>query len=153
MFSNKYNGLKFCLCFTHKILYTLCSINKCTNCILYLLCNPSLSLIFVQGQCDLLRSAKIDALDTLRQLALACEASGLIVTSDGQYTSHGLSSRRGSSHGNGRIWAQETCREMERAFIHRWMNGWMMSREMYRCLSRRDGNMDSSPFIEAGACF
>uniref|UniRef100_A0A672SWX8 Phosphoinositide phospholipase C n=1 Tax=Sinocyclocheilus grahami TaxID=75366 RepID=A0A672SWX8_SINGR len=55
-----------------------------------------------KGQCDLLRSAKIDALDTLRQLALACEASGLILTSDGHYTPHGLSSRRGSSHGNGR---------------------------------------------------
>uniref|UniRef100_A0A671NHX3 Phosphoinositide phospholipase C n=1 Tax=Sinocyclocheilus anshuiensis TaxID=1608454 RepID=A0A671NHX3_9TELE len=54
-----------------------------------------------KGQCDLLRSAKMDALDTLRQLALACEASGLILTSDGHYTPHGLSSRRGSSHGNG----------------------------------------------------
>ncbi|XP_056098112.1 inactive phospholipase C-like protein 1 [Rhinichthys klamathensis goyatoka] len=58
------------------------------------------NITVLKGQCDLLRSAKMDALDTLRQLALACEASGLILTSDGQYTPHG---RRGSSHGNGRI--------------------------------------------------
>ncbi|XP_016111338.1 inactive phospholipase C-like protein 1 isoform X1 [Sinocyclocheilus grahami] len=62
-----------------------------------------LKFYLANGQCDLLRSAKLDALDTLRQLALACEVSGLILTSDGHYTPHGLSSRRGSSHGNGRI--------------------------------------------------
>uniref|UniRef100_A0A671NFN5 Phosphoinositide phospholipase C n=1 Tax=Sinocyclocheilus anshuiensis TaxID=1608454 RepID=A0A671NFN5_9TELE len=61
------------------------------------------NITVLKGQCDLLRSAKLDALDTLRQLALACEVSGLILTSDGHYTPHGLSSRRGSSHGNGRI--------------------------------------------------
>lgn len=61
------------------------------------------NITVLKGQCDLLRSAKTDALDTLRQLALACEACGLTVTSDGQYTSHGLSNRRGSNHGNGRI--------------------------------------------------
>ncbi|XP_026073701.1 inactive phospholipase C-like protein 1 [Carassius auratus] len=60
------------------------------------------NITVLKGQCDLLRSAKMDALDTLRQLALACEASGLTLTSDGHYTPHGLSSRRGSSHGNGR---------------------------------------------------
>ncbi|XP_016398398.1 inactive phospholipase C-like protein 1 isoform X2 [Sinocyclocheilus rhinocerous] len=62
-----------------------------------------LKFYLANGQCDLLRSAKLDALDMLRQLALACEVSGLILTSDGHYTPHGLSSRRGSSHGNGRI--------------------------------------------------
>lgn len=56
-----------------------------------------------QGQCDLLRSAKMDALDALRQLVLACEASGLTLTSELQYTPHSLTSRRGSNHGNGRI--------------------------------------------------
>uniref|UniRef100_A0A673MLG8 Phosphoinositide phospholipase C n=1 Tax=Sinocyclocheilus rhinocerous TaxID=307959 RepID=A0A673MLG8_9TELE len=61
------------------------------------------NITVLKGQCDLLRSAKLDALDMLRQLALACEVSGLILTSDGHYTPHGLSSRRGSSHGNGRI--------------------------------------------------
>uniref|UniRef100_A0A8C1VG51 Phosphoinositide phospholipase C n=1 Tax=Cyprinus carpio TaxID=7962 RepID=A0A8C1VG51_CYPCA len=61
------------------------------------------NITVLKGQCDLLRGAKLDALDALRQLALACEASGLILTSDGHYTPHGLSSRRGSSHGNGRI--------------------------------------------------
>ncbi|KTF95637.1 hypothetical protein cypCar_00019044 [Cyprinus carpio] len=60
------------------------------------------NITVLKGQCDLLRSAKIDALDTLRQLALACEASGLILTSDGHYTPHGTSTRRGSGHSNGR---------------------------------------------------
>ncbi|XP_014029003.2 inactive phospholipase C-like protein 1 [Salmo salar] len=81
------------------------------------------NITVLKGQCDLLRSAKIDSLDALRQLALACEACGLTSTtssctsfgpSDLFYTSH---SRRGNSqerrgstqerrvntHGNGRI--------------------------------------------------
>ncbi|XP_059356165.1 inactive phospholipase C-like protein 1 isoform X1 [Carassius carassius] len=61
------------------------------------------NITVLKGQCDLLRGAKLDALDSLRQLALACEASGLILNSDGHYTPHGLSSRRGSNHGNGHI--------------------------------------------------
>ncbi|KAK3543603.1 hypothetical protein QTP70_023951 [Hemibagrus guttatus] len=61
------------------------------------------NITVLKGQCDLLRSAKMDALDALRQLVLACEASGLTVTSELQYTPHNLTSRRGSSHGNGRI--------------------------------------------------
>ncbi|XP_026127362.1 inactive phospholipase C-like protein 1 [Carassius auratus] len=61
------------------------------------------NITVLKGQCDLLRGAKLDALDSLRQLALACEASGLILNSDGHYAPHGLSSRRGSNHGNGRI--------------------------------------------------
>uniref|UniRef100_A0A3P8ZJS0 Phosphoinositide phospholipase C n=1 Tax=Esox lucius TaxID=8010 RepID=A0A3P8ZJS0_ESOLU len=59
------------------------------------------NITVLKGQCDLLRSAKADSLDALRQLALACEACGF--TSSGPsdlYTSHG---RRGSTHGNGRI--------------------------------------------------
>ncbi|MCI4378235.1 hypothetical protein PGIGA_G00213530 [Pangasianodon gigas] len=61
------------------------------------------NITVLKGQCDLLRSAKMDALDALRQLVLACEASGLTLTSELQYTPHSLTSRRGSSHGNGRI--------------------------------------------------
>uniref|UniRef100_W5K3S9 Phosphoinositide phospholipase C n=1 Tax=Astyanax mexicanus TaxID=7994 RepID=W5K3S9_ASTMX len=61
------------------------------------------NITVLKGQCDLLRTAKVDALDALRQLVLACEACGLTVTSDLQYTPHSLTPRRGSSHGNGRI--------------------------------------------------
>ncbi|XP_062862516.1 inactive phospholipase C-like protein 1 isoform X2 [Trichomycterus rosablanca] len=61
------------------------------------------NITVLKGQCDLLRTAKTDALDALRQLVLACEACGLTLTSDLQYTPHNLTSRRGSSHGNGRI--------------------------------------------------
>uniref|UniRef100_A0A4W4GSW2 Phosphoinositide phospholipase C n=1 Tax=Electrophorus electricus TaxID=8005 RepID=A0A4W4GSW2_ELEEL len=61
------------------------------------------NITVLKGQCDLLRTAKMDALDALRQLVLACEACGLALTSELQYTPHSLTSRRGSSHGNGRI--------------------------------------------------
>ncbi|XP_076857773.1 inactive phospholipase C-like protein 1 isoform X2 [Brachyhypopomus gauderio] len=60
------------------------------------------NITVLKGQCDLLRTAKIDALDALRQLVLACEACGLTLTSD-LHTPQSLTSRRGSSHGNGRI--------------------------------------------------
>lgn len=69
----------------------------------------------LQGQSDLLRGAKMDSLDSLRQLALACEACGLTsssssnsssssISADHYYSSHPLPGRRSSSHGNGRIW-------------------------------------------------
>ncbi len=69
----------------------------------------------LQGQSDLLRGAKMDSLDALRQLALACEACGLtsstssnsssstFSTAELHYSSHPLSGRRSSTHGNGRI--------------------------------------------------
>lgn len=70
----------------------------------------------LQGQSDLLRGAKMDSLDALRQLALACEACGLTSSSSSSnsssstfstaelhYSSHPLSGRRSSTHGNGRI--------------------------------------------------
>ncbi|KAG7463925.1 hypothetical protein MATL_G00181820 [Megalops atlanticus] len=66
------------------------------------------NITVLKGQCDLLRSAKADALDALRQLALACEACGLTASLDLQYTPHPASdhsahTRRGSAQGNGRI--------------------------------------------------
>lgn len=68
----------------------------------------------LQGQSDLLRGAKLDSLDALRQLALACEACGLtsassnsssstFSTAELHYSSHPVSGRRSSTHGNGRI--------------------------------------------------
>lgn len=66
----------------------------------------------LQGQSDLLRGAKTDSLDALRQLALACEACGLISSSSSSstfsttelcYSSQPLSGRPSSTHGNGRI--------------------------------------------------
>lgn len=79
--------------------------------------NPSnVSPYVPQGQSDLLRGAKMDSLDALRQLALACEACGLTSSSSStnsssstfstaelHYSSHPLSGRRSSTHGNGRI--------------------------------------------------
>lgn len=38
-------------------------------------------LSVLQGQTDLLRGAKLDALDAVRQLALACEVCGLTSSS------------------------------------------------------------------------
>ncbi|XP_061089655.1 inactive phospholipase C-like protein 1 [Conger conger] len=69
------------------------------------------NITVLKGQSDLLRGAKMEALDALRQLALACEAFGLSAPQDlqnppqpssdlGTYTSH---PRRGSTQGNGRI--------------------------------------------------
>ncbi|XP_051937703.1 inactive phospholipase C-like protein 1 [Hippocampus zosterae] len=68
----------------------------------------------LKGQSDLLRGAKIDSLDALRQVALACEASGLTCppsnnsaatfsAAELHYTSHNFSGRRSSTHSNGRI--------------------------------------------------
>ncbi|TNN61864.1 Inactive phospholipase C-like protein 1 [Liparis tanakae] len=70
------------------------------------------NITVLKGQSDLLRGAKMDSLDALRQLALACEACGLTSTSSSsstfstaelQYSTHSLSGRRASTHGNGRI--------------------------------------------------
>ncbi|XP_071374869.1 inactive phospholipase C-like protein 1 isoform X2 [Centroberyx affinis] len=71
------------------------------------------NITVLKGQCDLLRGAKMDSLDALRQLALACEACGLTSssttssssssTAELHYASHPSSGRRGSTHGNGRI--------------------------------------------------
>ncbi|XP_059198706.1 inactive phospholipase C-like protein 1 [Centropristis striata] len=74
------------------------------------------NITVLKGQCDLLRGAKMDSLDALRQLALACEACGLTSSSSSSnssastfstaelhYTSHPMSGRRSSTHGNGRI--------------------------------------------------
>uniref|UniRef100_A0A673AR34 Phosphoinositide phospholipase C n=1 Tax=Sphaeramia orbicularis TaxID=375764 RepID=A0A673AR34_9TELE len=70
------------------------------------------NITVLKGQCDLLRGAKMDSLDALRQLALACEACGLtssnassstFSTAELHYSSHPLSGRRSSTHGNGRI--------------------------------------------------
>ncbi|KAM8857062.1 inactive phospholipase C-like protein 1 [Synchiropus picturatus] len=74
------------------------------------------NITVLKGQSDLLRGAKMDSLDALRQLALACEACGLTCstsssnsssstfsTAELHYTSHPLAARRGSVHGNGRI--------------------------------------------------
>ncbi|KAJ0005424.1 hypothetical protein NQD34_015318 [Periophthalmus magnuspinnatus] len=73
------------------------------------------NITVLKGQCDLLRGAKMDSLDALRQLALACEACGLtssspssnssssFSTAELHYSSHPQGGRRGSSYGNGRI--------------------------------------------------
>ncbi|XP_062287711.1 inactive phospholipase C-like protein 1 isoform X2 [Scomber scombrus] len=74
------------------------------------------NITVLKGQGDLLRGAKMDSLDALRQLALACEASGLtspssssnsssstFSTAELHYSSHPLAARRSSTHGNGRI--------------------------------------------------
>ncbi|GLD56594.1 inactive phospholipase C-like protein 1 [Lates japonicus] len=74
------------------------------------------NITVLKGQSDLLRGAKMDSLDALRQLALACEACGLTSSSSStnsssstfsaaelHYSSHPLSGRRSSTHGNGRI--------------------------------------------------
>lgn len=74
------------------------------------------NITVLKGQSDLLRGAKMDSLDALRQLALACEASGLtspssssnssssiFSTAELHYSSHPLAARRSSTHGNGRI--------------------------------------------------
>uniref|UniRef100_A0A3P8UAE3 Phosphoinositide phospholipase C n=1 Tax=Amphiprion percula TaxID=161767 RepID=A0A3P8UAE3_AMPPE len=73
------------------------------------------NITVLKGQSDLLRGAKLDSLDALRQLALACEACGLTSSSSSNsssssfstaelhYSSHPLSGRRSSTHGNGRI--------------------------------------------------
>nr|XP_043875058.1 inactive phospholipase C-like protein 1 [Solea senegalensis] len=75
------------------------------------------NITVLKGQSDLLRGAKMDSLDALRQLALACEACGLTSSSSSSnntsssafsiaelhYSSHPLSGRRSSTHGNGRI--------------------------------------------------
>lgn len=74
----------------------------------------------LQGQGDLLRGAKMDSLDSLRQLALACEACGLTSCSSSNssssafsaehyYSSQPLPGRRSSSHGNGRVWCLSRC--------------------------------------------
>ncbi|MEQ2241940.1 hypothetical protein ILYODFUR_030537 [Ilyodon furcidens] len=69
--------------------------------------------LLLEGQSDLLRGAKMDSLDALRQLALACEACGLtsspsnssnsFSTAELHYSSQPTSGRRSSTHGNGRI--------------------------------------------------
>ncbi|XP_054471163.1 inactive phospholipase C-like protein 1 [Anoplopoma fimbria] len=76
------------------------------------------NITVLKGQSDLLRGAKMDSLDALRQLALACEACGLtssstssssnsssstFSTAELHYSSHPLPGRRSSTHGNGRI--------------------------------------------------
>ncbi|XP_072253650.1 inactive phospholipase C-like protein 1 isoform X2 [Leuresthes tenuis] len=70
------------------------------------------NITVLKGQSDLLRGAKMDSLDALRQLALACEACGLtssnsssssFSTAELHYSSHPSSGRRSSTHGNGRI--------------------------------------------------
>ncbi|XP_056892284.1 inactive phospholipase C-like protein 1 [Takifugu flavidus] len=72
------------------------------------------NITVLKGQSDLLRGAKMDSLDSLRQLALACEACGLTsssssnsssssISADHYYSSHPFPGRRSSSHGNGRI--------------------------------------------------
>ncbi|KPP75010.1 inactive phospholipase C-like protein 1-like [Scleropages formosus] len=68
------------------------------------------NITVLKGQCDLLRGAKMDALDALRQLALACEACGLVAPSALHGTSavlqlanHNAHARRGSAQGNGRV--------------------------------------------------
>ncbi|KAK5860639.1 hypothetical protein PBY51_022101 [Eleginops maclovinus] len=74
------------------------------------------NITVLKGQSDLLRGAKMDSLDALRQLALACEACGLTSSSSSansssstfstaelHYSSHPQSGRRSSTHGNGRI--------------------------------------------------
>uniref|UniRef100_A0A3P9H0N5 Phosphoinositide phospholipase C n=1 Tax=Oryzias latipes TaxID=8090 RepID=A0A3P9H0N5_ORYLA len=65
------------------------------------------NITVLKGQSDLLRGAKVDSLDALRQLALACEACSLTSSSSSSfstaelhYTAHPTSSRRSS---NGRI--------------------------------------------------
>ncbi|KAM8748996.1 inactive phospholipase C-like protein 1 [Acanthopagrus schlegelii] len=70
------------------------------------------NITVLKGQCDLLRGAKMDSLDALRQLALACEACGLTSSSSSSNSSssnfstaelHYSSHRRSSTHGNGRV--------------------------------------------------
>uniref|UniRef100_H3BZL2 Phosphoinositide phospholipase C n=1 Tax=Tetraodon nigroviridis TaxID=99883 RepID=H3BZL2_TETNG len=72
------------------------------------------NITVLKGQSDLLRGAKMDSLDSLRQLALACEACGLTSCSSSNsssstfsaehyYSSQPPSGRRSSSHGNGRV--------------------------------------------------
>uniref|UniRef100_A0A8C9ZHB3 Phosphoinositide phospholipase C n=1 Tax=Sander lucioperca TaxID=283035 RepID=A0A8C9ZHB3_SANLU len=70
------------------------------------------NITVLKGQSDLLRGAKMDSLDALRQLALACEACGLTSSNSSastfsaaelHYSSHPLFGRRSSTHGNGRI--------------------------------------------------
>ncbi|KAG9348687.1 hypothetical protein JZ751_029004 [Albula glossodonta] len=67
------------------------------------------NITVLKGQSDLLRGAKADAQDSMRQLALACEACGLTTPLDIQYTphtapDHSAPCRRGSTaQGNGRI--------------------------------------------------
>lgn len=67
----------------------------------------------LQGQSDLLRGAKMDSLDALRQLALACEAcvltssnssSSTFSTAERHYSSHPLPACQSNTQGNGRIW-------------------------------------------------
>uniref|UniRef100_A0A3Q3KPX1 Phosphoinositide phospholipase C n=1 Tax=Monopterus albus TaxID=43700 RepID=A0A3Q3KPX1_MONAL len=73
------------------------------------------NITVLKGQSDLLRGAKVDSLDALRQLALACEACGLtsssspnsssstFSTAELHYSSQPMCGRRSSTHGNGRI--------------------------------------------------
>ncbi|XP_054642537.1 inactive phospholipase C-like protein 1 [Dunckerocampus dactyliophorus] len=75
------------------------------------------NITVLKGQSDLLRGAKMDSLDALRQLALACEASGLTspssnssslstfssATAELHYTSQTSGGRRSSTHSNGRV--------------------------------------------------
>ncbi|XP_034042460.1 inactive phospholipase C-like protein 1 [Thalassophryne amazonica] len=69
------------------------------------------NITVLKGQCDLLRGAKLDSVDALRQIALACEACGLTAvsspsafsTAEVHYTPHCPAAQRGSAHGNGRI--------------------------------------------------
>ncbi|XP_061826817.2 inactive phospholipase C-like protein 1 isoform X1 [Nerophis lumbriciformis] len=75
------------------------------------------NITVLKGQSDLLRGAKMDSLDALRQVALACEASGLTSPSSDSlrsatfssaatelhFTSQASSGRRGSTHSNGRV--------------------------------------------------
>ncbi|XP_063070218.1 inactive phospholipase C-like protein 1 [Engraulis encrasicolus] len=62
------------------------------------------NITVLKGQCDLLRSAKADALDAVRQITLACESCGVAATtSELHYVPPAALSRRGSTFGNGRI--------------------------------------------------
>ncbi|KAM8855797.1 inactive phospholipase C-like protein 1 isoform 2-T2 [Spinachia spinachia] len=69
------------------------------------------NITVLKGQSDLLRGAKMDALDALRQLALACEACGLtsdssasaFSTAEPNHSSQPAPGRRSSTHGNGRV--------------------------------------------------
>uniref|UniRef100_A0A1A7XCD9 Phosphoinositide phospholipase C n=1 Tax=Iconisemion striatum TaxID=60296 RepID=A0A1A7XCD9_9TELE len=68
------------------------------------------NITVLKGQSDLLRGAKMDSLDALRQLALACEACGLTSSSCNSSSSFSnaelhftTTGRRSSTHNNGRI--------------------------------------------------
>ncbi|MFT7815776.1 inactive phospholipase C-like protein 1 isoform X1 [Arapaima gigas] len=61
------------------------------------------NITVLKGQCDLLRGAKMEALDALRQLALACEACGLTAPSNVHSISAAQQLANRGAQGNGRI--------------------------------------------------